>query len=116
MAVEVFYDLDEETPLSIQGDVVRADWYNAGEGWNGDYDPDDPDDDNLLRFDIYVRADDGWEEVEDASYCTRVKADAPFDVLEDKLMGIYRMYADEITDPYDYPSVKKLGEGLSWME
>ncbi len=115
-------NLDEETPLSIQDDVLRVDWYNAGEGWNGDYDPEDEEDDNLLRFDVYVKTDDpswehtgGWEEVEDASYCTQVPADTAPEVLKEKLMFIFKAYRDIIEDYLKGSSVKRLGEELSWI-
>ena len=69
-----------DVPMSLQSSWLRVDWYNAGEGWWGDYNPGNPEDENLLRFDVYVRRgpqrqedmDDGWQEVEDASYCTRI--------------------------------------------
>ena len=35
----------------IRGDR-KVEWVDIGEGWNGDYDPDDPDDTALLRFDV----------------------------------------------------------------
>ena len=41
----------ECTPLSIQDELLQVDWTNLGEGLHGDYDPDDPEDVNLLRFD-----------------------------------------------------------------
>ena len=30
----------------------KVEWIDIGEGWSGDYDPDDPDDIALLRFDV----------------------------------------------------------------
>lgn len=101
---------DEETPLSICDDVLRVDWYNAGEGICGDFDPDNPDDINLLRFDVYVKRDDEWEEVEDASYCTNMPADSM--KLQAALEAIFHRYRNVIDGP-EYPSVKKLGEELS---
>ena len=104
---------DSAIPMSIYDDVLRVDWYNADEGISGDYDPDDPDDINLLRFDVYVKGSDGkWLEVEDASYCTNMPATAPEEILEKALMCIFRRYRDVIDGP-DHPSVKKLGEELS---
>ena len=111
---------DDDVVMSIYDDVLRVDWYNAGEGICGDFNPDDPEDINLLRFDVYVKADanmdtdsiHGWAEVEDASYCTNMPATAPEAVLEKALKCIFKRYRDVITGP-DYPSVKKLGEELS---
>ena len=116
----ILVNVDECTPMSMMDDVLRVDWYNADEGYCGDYDPDDPDDVNLLRFDVYVRngvdasGRSIWEPVEDASYCTEMPADAPKEILEEGLRYIFSNYRDVIQG-YPYPSVKKLGEGLSWV-
>lgn len=111
---------DDETPVSISNDITRADWYNAGEGWSGDYDPEDPDDINLLRFDIYKNLspdseEDYWETVEDASYCTRVPANATLENLTKLLYIIFKEY-DNVLSSDPEASVKKLGESLSWIE
>lgn len=112
---------DEETPVSIIGEGhIRVDWYNAGEGLCGDYDPENPDDVNLLRFDVYKGIPEGddmicWEAVEDASYCTRVPADTDMEVLAKLLYRIYEKYYDAIVVS-EADSVKKLGEALSWIE
>lgn len=124
-SLKVLHNLDAETPLSIRDDVLRVDWCNIGEGYSGDYSPDDPEDENLLRFDVYVKTEynpechnsdeDAWEAVEDASYCTRMPADTDVSVLERALQCIFGRYRDIIDDPDNYPSVKKLGEELSWI-
>ena len=116
-------DPDSDTPLSIRDSKLRVDWYNAGEGWNGDYDPENPEDDNLLRFDVYVKTDDpswehtgGWEAVEDGSYCTRVPADTDPKELKRLLEIIFENYREVIEDYINNgTSVKKLGESLSWI-
>lgn len=105
---------DEETPLSICDDVLRVDWYNAGEGICGDYDPDEPNDINLLRFDVYVKRNNMWEEVPDASYCTNMPASASAKTLQAALEAIFKRYRAVIDGP-EYPSVKKLGEELSYI-
>jgi len=108
-----------------RGDVA-VEWYNAGEGWDGDYDPDNPEDVNLLRFDFYARKDGNWITVLDASYCTQVPADTPDDVLanllevlmdegEDAIQialseGDRHMYGDEIA-----PAGRRVFEELSWI-
>jgi hypothetical protein len=82
----------------------------------GDYNPDDPDDVNLLRFDVYVKLENGeWEPIDDASYCTNMPADAPKEVLERALRCIFNRYRDVIDGPEIYTSVKKLGEELSYI-
>ena len=105
---------DDETPVSIENDVVRADWYDAGEGICGDYNPEDPDDIPLLRFDIYKKEGEDWVEVDDASYCTRMPADSSLELLVHSLYIIFKEYNNVLKDDPD-TSVKKLGEALSWI-
>lgn len=111
----VLLDIDQDTPVSIQGEVVRADWYDAGEGLFGDYNPENPDDIQLLRFDIYIRGEDNeWEPVEDASYCTQIAATTDRETLVKALWSIYKEY-DNVLSCDPEASVKKLGEALSWI-
>lgn len=115
-------NLDCETPMSIHDDVLRVDWYEAGEGLCGDYNPDNPEDQELLRFDVYIKKnpepwdnpDDRWCEVEDASYCTLIPTNTSEEILEKALRYIFSEYRDVIKDN-NYPSVKKIGERLSWI-
>ena len=114
---------DPETPVSISDALVRIDWYNAGEGISGDYNPKDPEDVNLLRFDVYYNPyyspdtdydSVDWEEVDDASYCTCVPADSDMTVLVRLLYIIFKRYRG-VMESYPESSVKKLGESLSWI-
>lgn len=106
---------DEGTPVSIYNDILRVDWYNAEEGYWGDYNPANPDDENLLRFVVYFSSDgENWDEVEDASYCTQVPADTKIDTLTELLYTIFKEYASVIQG-YPETSVKKLGERMSWI-
>ena len=55
---------------------VELEW--IGEGWDGDYQEDDPEDDPLLRFTFYRKdamAIAGWDQIDDTSYCTQLIAD-----------------------------------------
>lgn len=93
---------------------VKVEWVNLDEGWNGDYNTNDPTDENLLRFDVSVLRDGKWEEKDDASYCTQFPATAS---LEDKcnaLRILGREYDDALSSDIDV-SVKKLGERLSYI-
>lgn len=88
--LSITINMDEETPVSIDNDKIRVDWYDAGEGLSGDYNPEDPDDIHLLRFDVYKKVGEDWEEVEDASYCTRMPSKYNYDGFEcmpEKLIG-----------------------------
>ncbi len=111
---------DEEVVASVYDELVKVDWTNLGEGHCGDYNPEDPEDEELLRFDVYVnmaekREEPDWQEVEDASYCTNVPLSTDMKVLVKLLKIIHREYRDVITDNEYIPSVKKLGERLSWL-
>ena len=114
--VEIVVNPDEETPVSVFSDIVRVDWVNLGEGICGDYNPNVPDDQNLLRFDVYYREspESEWEAVEDASYCTLMPANANISKLIMSAKYIHDEYYDVLDSDPDI-SVKKLGEQLSWI-
>lgn len=80
-------------------------WVELGEGFQGDYDPTDPDDVELLRLDYVV---DG-EEVE--SLCTRMPV---------SLTGPQRQQALDVIRAFaaSHPdwSPRKVTELFSWME
>jgi len=81
--------------LSLDNGEVLIEWSRLGEGWNGDYDPYDPEDVELLRFDVSVSVrhpkvdeftegyihDGEWVAVPDASYCTQVPVNTPLRLL-----------------------------------
>lgn len=95
-----------------RGDLLAV-WEDIGEGWNGEYDPDDPDDTPLLRFTVmkfYQTNDFGgqWVEVDDGSYCTQMPVDTDEAIL-------YRAL-ELILDAAEEPSPKRAFEELSWMK
>lgn len=97
----------------------KVQWVDLGEGFYGDYDPSDPDDQALLRFDVLQLVDvfdnpnadpvdEMWEPIDDASYCTQMPADSSEDVL--------RRGAEIImAATYGKSNIKKICEELSWM-
>lgn len=62
----------------------RLEWVNLGEGWSGDYDPEDPEDVPLLRADLFMEENGEWVEPADSSYCTL----APVGTPEEKLREV----------------------------
>ena len=56
---------------------VRVAWVCLGEGYNGEYDPKDPEDELLLRFDVAVKDEDIGSFVTIESRCTCFAANAP---------------------------------------
>ncbi|QST02742.1 hypothetical protein IMZ31_19525 (plasmid) [Pontibacillus sp. ALD_SL1] len=98
----------------IKGNV-KVSFVNIGEGISGDYDPKNPNDVNLLRFDVEVLQDGDWEPVSDASYCTAgVTADATEEQIQEKLQELMDAYYEPL---HSYPetSVKKIGEKMSYL-
>ena len=96
----------------------KVEWIDIGEGWSGDYNPDDPTDTPLLRFDVLeLTKVEGlfsdspeleWEVLDDASYCTQM----PADTSEADL----RRAAEIIMDAtYGKTNIKKICAELSWI-
>jgi hypothetical protein len=103
-----------------------------GEGNEGDYDEDDPDDVPLCRFDLYRRFHEGadqqkvehlcgtdsyedgeWMEVRDGSYCTQLDARLPKKLLKQAAQFILDQVSDALKN---YKHEKRLYERLSWIE
>lgn len=93
---------------SAEKDDVRVDFIYIGEGLSGDYNPDNPEDEPLLRFYVYHNE----EPVDDASYCTTIRADAdPAEVQKAADTVLEKVY-----EPIkNGKSVKKICETLSWL-
>ena len=85
---------------------------DIGEGLNGEYNPDDPDDIPLLRFDSYTLVNDDWEPIDDGSYCTQVRADAEDRVLDTLAATIAIGLADACKNG---SSPKRYLERMSWI-
>lgn len=109
---------DSDTVIRMEDGDLCCEWVNLDEGYSGDYDPDDPEDENLLRFDIYRRPEDldgEWDieyEEPDASFCTMMPADTDRTILVAALRYIIAKYKEALkADPH--ASMKKIGEKLS---
>ncbi len=85
----------------------RVVWEDIGEGLSGDYDPDDPLDVRLLRF-YCDTFDQGWEEVDDASYCTLLPTSTPEAHL--------KIASERILDALEHGSYKRELQYLSWFD
>jgi len=112
--------------LSLDNGEVLIEWSRLGEGLYGDYDPDDPEDVELLRFDVSVSVrhpkvdevsegcsvDGEWVAVPDASYCTQVPVNTPLRLLHKGLELIF----NEVYEPLaEGDSIKRRCAALSWM-
>lgn len=94
-------------------------WEWLDEGYNGEYDENDPDDVPLLRFTIYTReqhpteGDVGdWEQAEDCSYCTENPIDTDAVYLDDMAREILNEYRRCVLAD---ASPKKAMERCSWI-
>ena len=100
--------------MELTAGNVKVVWEASGEGVCGEYDPDDPNDVELLRFAVYHKTSPyfDWTEVDDASYCTQVPVNTPSETLTVLLARIFN-------EVYDYvqagESIKKICERLSWI-
>lgn len=95
--------------------TVKVEWNDLKEGYNGDYNPKDPDDVHLLRFDVSTKHDneDDFEAVESASYCSLVPFDTPQDTL---IKGLEVIMSNVIVPLAKQESVKRICEKLSWLD
>ena len=117
--LDIVLDRKKDTPVSISDDTLKVEWVNLGEGLCGDYVPEDPDDINMLRFDVSYADKDlstadetVWNVVEDASYCSNTPADTGTETLVRLLYTVFKEYRSRIEE-YPEVSLKKLGERLS---
>lgn len=106
-------------------DELSIEWVELGEGVWGDYNPDNPLDMELLRFDISISndaadrndvytepTDDGWGAPQDGSYCTQVGVTTPEPI---KLMLLAQMAVIAYQGMLD-GNLKRTAEWLSWVE
>ena len=99
---------DKHTGMS-----VKVEWEDLGEGISGDYNPDDPTDVSLYRFDIYAKTKGGdWQDIDDASYCTQVPVETDEKILKEGLKMIMVEIFDAVVQG---ASIKKACEQMSWI-
>lgn len=96
----------------VDNDVMVELHDETYEGWNGDFDPTDPDDELLLRFDVLKLHNNEWELVDNASYCTQLPASLSADKINKALDAIMREVAEPLRAGY---SIKKTCERMSWI-
>jgi hypothetical protein len=98
----------------VDGNVRVVLHDSTNEGWGGDYDSSDPDDQLLLRFDVDQRIGntDSWQPIDDASYCTALPANTPREFLDKALQLIMLEVKEAVETGY---SIKKTCERLSWI-
>jgi len=117
---------ENDLPSALSSDgIVMVEWVSIGEGLQGEYDPDNPEDVELLRYDAYVRSidpdtdeqrgleidfmRDGWGTLQDSSYCTQTPASTPRETLKQ----LAQLMADRLADKLD-AGWKRTAEEMSW--
>ena len=102
------------TDVQVKRGHVIVELEYIGEGRSGDYDPDDPNDEPLMRFRVLQADEDGdISEVDNASYCTLISAALP----KEKLKALATLILNKVADPVVRgASIKKLCEELSWID
>lgn len=70
-----------EPDVWVGRDRLAVELAHVGEGWEGEYDADNPDDEPLLRFSVLGQTLDGeWVALDRTSYCTGLSAHAAWEV------------------------------------
>lgn len=78
---------DARTTLTLHAAFTTE----TDEGWNGEYIEDDPDDDLMLRFDVWLTTGEDTEALwpEGGSWCTSIPASTPLEAQRVLLQQIY---------------------------
>ncbi len=97
----------------IDNDVKVELHDETNEGYNGDYNPDDPEDKLLMRFDVFKFENKEWVEVDNSSYCTELPSDLDPEKAHRVLSLIMMEVADDVRANI---SIKKKCEWLSWIQ
>lgn len=106
MTVNVWQTVEAST------DRVRIEFEHIGEGWNGDHDVDDPDDEPLLRLtitDLKTKDSEFPGDNVQHSYCTAINSDK---VNREALQAFANELAAEFTA--GVKSWKRRCQELSW--
>lgn len=92
----------------IEKGMVSTEWECIGEGWNGDFDKDDPDDEELLRFTILLNE----VQIEDASYCTQTPVNTSDEIQVRLLIAIH---LEAVRGLEGSDRIKETMERMSWI-
>lgn len=100
-------------PIELTIGPVRVSFEHIGEGYSGEYNPNDPEDRRLLRFYIEERDEDGdWNDVDNGSFCTTLTTDTSIKDLVNYLTLIWGRVWEKLLAG---ESIKRECEKLSWL-
>jgi len=103
------------TKTSISGDLLKIQLVDLNEGYNGDYDPDDPLDVKLWRVDFSSRIGktNRWLSFEDGSYCTQLPVGTDPKVVRSILI---HMHCEILRRYQEGEHMKRVFEKMSWVD
>jgi hypothetical protein len=85
----------------------------CNEGYSGDYNPADPEDQELLRIDVLNLTDDGWIQIENGSTCTNIPVKTP----KNERRRLLKLALEFVRAArLENRSLKRSVERLSWLE
>lgn len=98
----------------IKGNV-KVELEYCGEGYGGDYDESNPNDERLMRFSVFGRENESadWEYIGDSSYCTLFPVSAPDEI---KNHALHVIMATVYNKAAVGESIKKVCEQLSHID
>jgi hypothetical protein len=103
----------DDLVVAVSNNNLYMDLEWIGEGWNGDYDANDPNDKKLLRFTFQEYDEDGNAvPLEDCSYCTRLALGKSTLV---SLIQIAVALFKRVESEYPGGNIKRICENLSWL-
>jgi len=92
---------------------VKVEWVELSEGLNGEYNPENLDDVELLRFDVSRKENKEWVEIPNASYCTIFPVSATDKQKQEALECIMAEIFDHANAGFE---IKRTCERLSWID
>jgi len=105
-------DVDQIHGVRITRGNARVEFERLGEGYFGDFDPDDPEDEELLRFETYRKDESGsWAPCRDGGYCTALPVATPLDGRQQAL----DMLMATLQGGIESDRVKHIAEMASWI-
>lgn len=100
---------DEQSRELRGDDRLSLSWEDLGEGYDGDWDPQDPDDRPLLRFTVLLED----EQLDGCSYCTQLPVSMPPAKLEQYARLILARVREERAGG---GSGRRACQELSWLD
>ena len=111
-------NVSSETPVVADDGLFKVEITYIGEGYNGDYDSSNPEDEPLLRFYTYRNSNHNtekapsWEEVSNGSYCTSVSKNSDIVHVVETAKKILQEFRKCEEEGY---SIKKTAEKMSYL-